>query len=205
MVSKKDNFADLFANSGASEEPLQDDFATFTAGVKPLEQDKIHFAPTTSNKNRAKASNNLNKDRANSNKDHIRANASFHFSDEYEPLLEPGETLSYVKEGCPKYLAKVLRRGDVAPEVILDLHGYNKEQAKFDIAELIETCKREQLPCACIVHGVSGGILKRKVPHYLIQHPDVAAIHQAPLEWGGQGAVLFIVDLGEELDYLLKT
>jgi len=204
MVSKKDSFADLLLNSN-DEADSSDDFANAMKGIKPLHQDKIHFAPRSGKKNRANASNNTLDDRRNSNKDRVRANASFHFSDEYEPLLDPTETLSYVKPECPNYLAKLLRRGDVAPDVVLDLHGYTKEQAKLDIAELIETCKREQLPCACIVHGVSGGILKKKVPHYLIQHPDVAALHQAPLEWGGQGAVVFIVDLGEELDYLLKS
>jgi DNA-nicking Smr family endonuclease len=197
------SFADLLKETQQEAEPSTS-FAEMMKGVKPIEQDKIHFGKAQSKQNAKSFANKLIDNRTTDNKPDLSKPAHFHFSDEYEPFLEPNQTLSFVREGHPSYYAKLLRKGEVPPELILDLHGYNKEQAKFDLAELIENCKRHHIPCACVVHGVSGGILKRKIPHYLIQHPDVVAIHQAPLEWGGQGAVVFLVDLGEELGYLLK-
>ncbi|MCP4948084.1 MAG: endonuclease SmrB, partial [Aestuariibacter sp.] len=42
-------------------------------------------------------------------------------------------------------------------------------------------------------HGHGTGVLKQALPHYLIQHPQVRAFHQAPLEYGGQGALLVLL------------
>ncbi|NVK25553.1 MAG: endonuclease SmrB [Gammaproteobacteria bacterium] len=178
-------------------------FADAMRDIKPLTQDKIHFAKLNNKQNNARASIKNVEDRTADNKPLLNRPARFHFSDQYEPLIDEHSTLSFTKEGTQTYYTKLLRRGDIRPEVILDLHGYTKEQAKFDLAELIADCKAQHIACACVVHGVGGGILKKKIPHYLMQHPDVAAFHQAPLEWGGQGAILILVDLGEELEHKL--
>jgi len=203
MPEQPESFAELLAGK-SSQDNNDNAFAEEMKGVKPLVQDKIHFGKETIKQNRVITSNNRLDQPLYLQQGEADNPNRFHFSDEYEPYLDPNETLSFVRDGHPAYLAKLLRRGDVPPEIILDLHGYSKAQAQIDLADLIENCKRHHIACACVVHGVSGGILKRKVPHYLLQHPDVAALHQAPLEWGGQGAIVFIVDLGDELEYLLK-
>lgn len=177
-------------------------FSDAMQGIKPLRQDKIHFGKPNSKQNKTLNTNKMEDDRSPDNKPNLTKPAAFHFSDQYEPLVNTDGALSFVRDSFPNYFAKLLRRGDIRPELILDLHGYNKEQAKYDLADLIQNCKKQHIPCACVVHGVSGGILKTKLPHYLIQHPDVVAFHQAPLEWGGQGAIVFIIDLGEELEHL---
>lgn len=127
--------------------------------------------------------------------------AEFYFSDEYIPDIDTHGTVNYVRPGADKYLAKQLRRGDFAPELILDLHGLNKDRAKDELAALIHACKKQHYYCACIVHGVGEKILKHKVPQYLVQHPDILAIHQAPLEYGGRGAVLILVDLPQSHEF----
>lgn len=204
MSEKNSSFLDLLNNS-APEDDTTGSFAEQMQGVKPLKQDKIHFGKALSKQNRVLASNIKEDDRKKVDKDDKLATARFHFSEEYEPLIDFDQTLSYVRQDQPSYLAKLLRRGELQPDIVLDLHGYNKETAKRDLADLITTCKTEQVLCACVVHGVGGGILKKKVPHYLLQHPDVLALHQAPLEWGGQGAILIVVDIGEALEFLLKS
>lgn len=203
MSEKKSKFEDLLNNIEDSASSTTS-FADEMQGIKPFKQDKIHFGKALSKQNRALTSNFKEEVRQNLDKDDILDKNRFHFSDEYEPLIDFEQTLSFVKPGHSSYLAKLLRRGELPPDIVLDLHGYNKETAKRDLADLISTCQAEQILCACVIHGVGGGILKRKVPHYLLQHPEVIALHQAPLEWGGQGAILFIVDLGEELEFLLK-
>lgn len=124
--------------------------------------------------------------------------ASFYFSDEFEPDLPTDGPLRFVKEGKSKYLVKQLRRGDFPPDLILDLHGYNKENAKVELAALIDQCRKEHIHCCCVVHGIGNHILKKKVPHYLVQHPHVDAFHQAPLEYGGQGALLVLIDFEQQ-------
>ncbi|WP_232842817.1 endonuclease SmrB [Psychrosphaera ytuae] len=180
------------------------DFAKEMAGVKKLDQNSVHFHQPKKKATQFQAQTSPTRYSANvKEKETARAAQRFHFSDQYEPYINENETLSFVREGYPSYLTKVLRRGDIAPDLILDLHGYTKQQAQTDLADLIQDCIDQHIPCACVVHGVSGGVLKRKVPHYLMQHPDVLAFHQAPLEWGGQGAIVLIVNLGEELTHIL--
>ncbi|MEI5639068.1 MULTISPECIES: endonuclease SmrB [unclassified Pseudoalteromonas] len=166
-----------------------DDFAMFReslAGVKPLKQDQVQLKqakkkPSVELKQQAK-----------------QQQSEFYFSDEYIPDIDTAGTVNYVKPGADRYLAKQLRRGDYAPELILDLHGLNKETVKQELAALVHACKKQHIYCACVVHGVSGGTLKHKVPQYLVQHPDVLAMHQAPLEYGGRGALLILIDLPED-------
>ena len=166
-----------------------DDIALFRSemsGSKQLNQDTVHFkkaqkTPEQSQVNKVK-----------------KLDAEFYFSDEFIPAIDTSGTVNFVKPGADTYLAKQLRRGDFAPELILDLHGMNKENAKLELAGLISACKKRHLRCACIVTGVGERILKHKVPHYLVQHPDVLAIHQAPLEYGGRGALLILVDIPED-------
>lgn len=215
--SKFDPFGELSAFKGTNKrsdnesfsEPTEKeetfDFAKEMSGVKKLNQNTMHFKKHQLPKTNVKQKETV-PTRYSANvkeKETARAAQRFHFSDQYEPYIDENLTLSFVREGYPSYLTKVLRRGDIAPDLILDLHGYTKQQAQVDLADLIQDCIDQHIPCACVVHGVSGGVLKKKVPHYLMQHPDVLAFHQAPLEWGGQGAVVLIVNLGEELQHIL--
>ncbi|AWB68173.1 endonuclease SmrB [Saccharobesus litoralis] len=124
--------------------------------------------------------------------------ASFYFSDTFEPAIESDGPIKYVQQGFAHDLAKRIRRGDFQPDLILDLHGMKRDHAKLELAELIHTAIKEHCRCICIVHGIGSGILKAKIPHWLVQHPKIAAFHQAPLEFGGNGAILALVDLGEE-------
>jgi len=127
-----------------------------------------------------------------------KQHASFYFSDEFEPHLSKEGPVKYVRDGCDSFAAKNLRRGAYAPDLILDLHGLDTNKAKLEIAALLHACQKEHAECVCIVHGLGGRILKNKVPHWLVQHPDVIAFHQAPLEWGGNGALLVLIDLHDK-------
>ncbi|AOT09207.1 endonuclease SmrB [Pseudoalteromonas luteoviolacea] len=170
-----------------------DDFDLFRdaiSGTQPLKQDTVvHERKATRFKGEVIAEQK---------KQH---QAEFYFSDEYVPDIDTHGTINFVRPGADKYLAKQLRRGDYAPELILDMHGMNKETAKDELAALIHACKKQHVSCACIVHGIGERILKHKVPHYLVQHPDVLAMHQAPLEYGGKGAILILVDLPQNLEF----
>ena len=166
-------------------------FAEAVGQVKPLPNDTVRliksgYKSNTSQKN-DQAYNKENK-----------AIAQFHFSDEFEPNLNKQGPMKYVREGVDSFEVKNLRRGHYRPDLILDLHGLDQHQAKKELAALLFACQKEHAQCICVVHGIGSHILKNKVPHWLVQHPDVMAFHQAPLEWGGNGAILALIELKDK-------
>lgn len=163
-------------------------FSDAVAKVKPLVIDTIHPVKTSSKLN---PSRNNKKNSTQQNK----ALAQFHFSDEFEPNLNQQGPMKYLRDGVDSFEVKNLRRGYYRPDLILDLHGLDQNQAKKELAALLYACQKEHAQCICIVHGIGSYVLKNKVPHWLVQHPDVMAFHQAPLEWGGDGALLALIKL----------
>lgn len=119
----------------------------------------------------------------------------FYFSDEYEPHLKEEGTVKYLREGENSHLLKQLRRGDFCPDLFLDLHGLTKEQAKLELASLLLACEKELVDCACVMTGYGSFTLKRQIPRWLVQHPKVRALHQAPKEWGGEAAILILLEV----------
>ena len=79
--------------------------------------------------------------------------------------------------------------------MFLDLHGLTREQAKQELAALLLACENEHFDCASIMTGYGTFTLKKQIPRWLVQHPKVRALHQAPREWGGEAAILILVDL----------
>ena len=170
---------------------ILDDFALFKQtfnDVRPIKQDKIPPQPPASKQ----------KTDFSSKKTHLTAEirqaaASFYFSDGFEAHFDSGPC-KYIKPGNPTHELKRLRRGEYPPDLILDLHGYKKDEAKLEIAALIHAAQKHHYHCVCIVHGIGTGILRSSVPNWLVQHPAVEGFHQAPLEWGGNGALLVLIE-----------
>jgi DNA-nicking Smr family endonuclease len=177
--------------------PTDDDVSLFKQAlgdVQPMKQDKIPPQSLSSKKNPeilAKKKQQLRDE----NRLAKQASASFHFSDGFEAHFDESGPLKYVKPGADHHEVKRLRRGDYPPELTLDLHGYRRDDAKHEIAALIYTAQKKHYHCICIVHGIGTKILKHQVPSWLVQHPAILAFHQAPLEWGGKGALLALVEI----------
>ncbi len=176
MTDKKDNYTD-------------DDFALFqeeVKGVKKLRQDTIIQQP-----NRNVKQKEVRKESREAN------NSDFYFSDEFMPLLSEEGPTRYSRTDVSKYELKKLRRGVYVPDVFLDMHGMTQKEAKRELGAMIAYCVKESVHCACVQHGIGKHILKQKVPLWLAQHPDVMAFHQAPLEFGGDGALLILLSIPE--------
>ncbi|WP_439242346.1 endonuclease SmrB [Lonepinella sp. BR2474] len=154
-------------------------------GIKPLKQD-TYVPPQKLNKFKLQQKAAIKNDRE-------KQDTLFYFSDEYEPLLNEESAVKYLRENENSYLLKQLRRGDFAPEIFLDLHGLTREQAKLELASLIQACENDNLFCASIMTGYGTFTLKKQIPRWLVQHPKVRALHQAPREWGGDAAILVLV------------
>lgn len=158
-------------------------FQEAVKGTKKIKQDT--FAPKTEPKKAVSEVRQLQE----------QADTLFYFSDEYEPLLQDiDEKVRYLREDIDPYILKQLRRGDFHPELFLDLHGLTREQAKKELASLILACEREQVYCASIMTGYGTRALKYQIPRWLVQHPKIIALHQAPREWGGDAAILLLVE-----------
>lgn len=153
-------------------------------GVKPLKQDT--FVAARPHKKKALATIKEQRE---------QQDTLFYFSDEYEPLLNEESAVKYLRENEDSHLLKQLRRGGFSPEIFLDLHGLTREQAKLELAALIQTCEKEHLYCASVMTGYGTYTLKRQIPRWLVQHPKVRALHQAPKEWGGEAAILILIDV----------
>ncbi|MDN6087887.1 MAG: endonuclease SmrB [Enterobacterales bacterium] len=123
--------------------------------------------------------------------------ASFYFSDEFQPQLDSEGPMRYIRPDASHFELKKLRRGDYSPELFLDLHGLTQLQAKQELGALIAACRREHVHCACVMHGHGKHILKQQTPLWLAQHPDVIAFHQASREWGGDAALLVLIEIDE--------
>ncbi|TCP91258.1 DNA-nicking Smr family endonuclease [Cricetibacter osteomyelitidis] len=119
----------------------------------------------------------------------------FYFSDEYEPHLNEEDKVKYLRAGEDSHLLKQLRRGDFSPALFLDLHGLTREEAKRELAALIQACQHEHIYCASIMTGYGTYTLKKQIPRWLVQHPNIRALHQAPKEWGGDAAILILLDV----------
>ncbi|WP_341501551.1 endonuclease SmrB [Gallaecimonas sp. GXIMD4217] len=163
----------------------QELFRDAVAGIKPMAQDTIAQAP----RRRPAQPRQQLRQRA-------ERQAGFYFSDDFEPLFAEGWP-NYVREDVSTGELKKLRRGDYYPEMTLDLHGMSREEAKVELAALIERAIQDHVLCCCVMHGIGTGALKRKVPAWLAQHPKVQAMHSAPREFGGQGALLILLELAQ--------
>ena len=165
-----------------------DDFDLFraeTKGIKPITQDTF-VAPRQKSGQKKSYLRDIRE----------KEDTLFYFSDEYEPLLnEYDGVIKYLREGEDSHLLKQLRRGDFSPELFLDLHGLTREQAKMELAALLLACEDEHVYCVSIMTGYGTFTLKKQIPRWLVQHPKVRALHQAPKEWGGEAAILILVDV----------
>lgn len=170
-------------NSNPVSEDEQALFREAVRGVRPLRQDTIRPQITGIKQKRARL------EQAGIDEQ------QHYFSDSFEPLLDSEGPTRFVRQDVSKYELKKLRRGDYAPEILLDLHGLDQRQAKLELAALLDACLRQHCRCASVMHGFGKQILKRKVPLWLAQHPHVMAFHQAPRIWGGEAALLILMEL----------
>ncbi|WP_087020371.1 endonuclease SmrB [Thaumasiovibrio subtropicus] len=127
-----------------------------------------------------------------------RENHEFYFSDEFEPLLNEQGPMNYARHDVSKYEVKKLRRGVYVPDMFLDMHGMTQQEAKRELAAMLSACVKESVSCCCVMHGLGKHILKQKAPLWLAQHPAVMAFHQAPLEFGGDGALLVLIEIQDK-------
>ncbi|WP_375750785.1 endonuclease SmrB [Vibrio sp. HN007] len=172
------------------DDSFEDDFSLFqneVKGIKKIQQDTVVQKPKKNTKSK-EAARSFREAKDN----------EFFFSDEFIPHLDEDGPTRYARDDVSKFEVKRLRRGVYVPDVYLDMHGMTQQEAKAELGAMIAHCVKENVHCACVMHGIGKHILKQKVPLWLAQHPDVMAYHQAPLEFGGDGALLVLLSIPEK-------
>ncbi len=119
--------------------------------------------------------------------------------------LETGDFLEFIRPGIQKRLFSELKRGQMAPEDLLDLHGLRVVEAQHALTQFLAHARKHRLRVVQIIHGKgfrSEGrqpILKQKINQWLRQPEYILAFCSAPRFDGGTGAVYALLSLkGEE-------
>lgn len=91
-----------------------------------------------------------------------------------------------------------LERGEIEPEVILDLHGARAGDARARVRRLVQEATRDRRRCISVVvgrglHSRGGGILKAIVVETLADLRDVVAVSTATARHGGVGALYVLL------------
>lgn len=105
--------------------------------------------------------------------------------------------LSFKTATLQQGVFKQLKKGELEPVFVLDLHGINSEEAYVEVNLMLSALVRESNRVGQIIHGKGvHAILKNHVKLWLEQHPSVLAFCSAPTQFGGSGSVLVLVKKG---------
>ena len=116
-----------------------------------------------------------------------------------ESLLLTDDGLSFRRPGIGPDVVTKLRRGHWALQGNIDLHGYNRDEAREMLSDSIRECHRRGMRCVRVVHGKGLGspgrqpVLKAKVQRWLAQSAEVIAFAQASGPQGGAGALVVLL------------
>ncbi len=113
------------------------------------------------------------------------------------PEIGPGD-----RAGVDKRTAKRLKRGQLAVEARMDLHGLTQEEAHRALSAFVQGSQAAGRRCVLVITGKglrpdgTVGVLRAAVPHWLNQ-PDlreriVAFTHATPRD-GGEGALYLLL------------
>lgn len=139
--------------------------------------------------------------------DEADARRSFRFALD-ESLLEAADALSYRSDALPPAVFARLKRGEIAVQEEIDLHGADVRTAERLLRAFINDARRHGVGCVGVIHGKGlhgaalegrpvdsrgAPVLKNLVDRMLRQRADVLGFHSAPAPRGGTGAVVVLL------------
>ncbi len=113
--------------------------------------------------------------------------------------LEYGDEAVFQRPTVKRTTMRRLRRGQIAVQAELDLHGLSLAEAKCELKEFIERCAVRGLTCVRVIHGKGHGspgrtpVLKPNVAAWLARWNVVLAFCSARPADGGTGALYVLL------------
>lgn len=113
--------------------------------------------------------------------------------------IETGDDLLYRRPGMSQQLLRKLRRGQIAVQAQLDLHGMRTDEARLAVSLFLQDATDRELRCVRIVHGKGTGsrdrrpVLKPRLAAWLVKRDEVLAYCSAPTHDGGTGAIYVLL------------
>lgn len=120
-------------------------------------------------------------------------------SDHISIEITDGEEWSFLSPGVSRQTLRRLRRGYWGIQAHLDLHGFNRDEARFELISFLDACRDKGFRSVCVIHGKGlssknqAPVLKTRIGNWLAQRNDVLAFCQARPEDGGGGAVMVLL------------
>lgn len=114
-------------------------------------------------------------------------------------LLETGEHISYTSPGVKRSELKNLKSGKYAIQAHLDLHGFNRSEAREMLSRFLRDSQEQRHHCVRIVHGKGRKtvdqppVLKPAVAEWLMRQKSVLAFCSARNSDGGTGALYVLL------------
>jgi DNA-nicking Smr family endonuclease len=113
--------------------------------------------------------------------------------------LDTGDEPNFLRPGLSRQVLRKLRSGAWVIQDQLDLHGFDRHQAREALAEFLASCTKRGVRCVRVIHGKGLGsrnrepVLKIKVKNWLVQRAEVLAYCQARPVDGGSGALVVLL------------
>jgi DNA-nicking Smr family endonuclease len=113
-------------------------------------------------------------------------------------LTGPGDELLFRRPWLTQEVLRRLRRGQIAVEAEVDLHGLHRLAAREALHAFLAEALARNLRCVRVIHGKGlrsgpgGPVLKHVVSDWLARIDAVAGFASAPPAEGGTGAVLVL-------------
>src|SRR4051794_28532237 len=116
--------------------------------------------------------------------------------------IDPGDSISFFDPSVNADTRRALRRGDMEPEAVLDLHGVRSAEARRRVEAFLYEARARELRCVLLItgrglrSGPGGPVLRGEVTQILAEGkiaPAVLGVVCAPPSMGGGGALLVLL------------
>ncbi len=99
----------------------------------------------------------------------------------FTTALRPGGGADGWAAGFDRRRLRALRRGEIAPDLEIDLHGLRSAEARRAVRAALSEAVASGARCVLVVHGrgarsESGAVLRDALPGWLAEEPHAAAI-----------------------------
>jgi DNA-nicking Smr family endonuclease len=109
------------------------------------------------------------------------------------------DDLTFSRRHVRDDMMRRLKRGQIAVEAEIDLHGLRQHAAQTSLRQFLNDCVHRGLRCVRVIHGKGlrsgpgGPVLKPSVHHWLRKVENVAAFAAARPADGGSGALYVLL------------